>query len=365
MKKVLQMFLSNAKGGRTQYMLNNFKYIDRTIFQMDFVSLSKNLDFSKDLEQRGSKIHYVSCYAEENPQKFINEINQIFNYDYDIIHIHFAFWRSFIIEEQARKARIKKIILHSHNSGIGAATNQNDAEKLSKQHFELREQISDGMADYFLACSNEAARWMYGDKINSSKIQIIRNGIDIKKYRYNEEKRKELRRMLHIESNIVIGHIGRFVYQKNHEFLINVFFGIAKQLPNAKLVLVGTGELENRIKNKVAEMGLAEKVLFLGKRNDIEQILQAMDIFLFPSRYEGFPLSLLEAQASGLSCIAGNVSPDIVLSKNTKIVELNIEKWINEILKIYSHIERNVNINSLENYDIRKHVKEVEKIYLE
>lgn len=363
-KKILQMFVANAKGGRTQYMLNNWQYIDKEKFQFDFATLSPKLDFADRLEKEGCKIHYITCYAEENLEQFISEIDRVFSEGYDVVHIHFSFWRSFTIEERARKAGIKKIVLHAHNFGIGGVGSAEEAKILTDRHYELRSRLSSDMADYFLACSGEAAEWMYGDKLTSDCIRILRNGIDLEKFRYNEAVRTEIRKLLGVENKYVIGNVGRFVYQKNHEFLINVFSQVCKEAENVVLLLIGAGDLQSKIEKQTEELGIHGQVVFLGKRNDVEKLMQGMDIFVLPSRFDGFPLSLLEAQAAGLPCIASNVPGDSALSDRTRIIELDQNRWNDCIMDEYKSRERcQLSDKLLELHDIRKQVKELEEIY--
>lgn len=363
-KKILQMFVANAKGGRTQYMLNNWQYINKERFQFDFATLSSHLDFAEQLEEEGCKIHYVTCYAEDDLEQFIMEIDRIFLQGYDAVHIHFSFWRSFTIEERARKAGIKKIILHAHNFGIGGVGSVEEAEILTNKHYQLRNRLRPDMADYYLACSKEAAEWMYGGKIGSDKIHVLRNGIDLEKFRYNETVRAEVRKTLGIEDKFVIGNIGRFVYQKNHEFLINIFSQIYKQVKDIVLIIIGGGELQSKIEKQVEELGIRKQVLFLGKRNDVEKLMQGMDLFALPSRFDGFPLSLLEAQAAGLPCIASNVPPNASLSYRAKIIKLEQSSWVSCIMEEYKRRERcQLSNGLLELHDIRKQVKELEEIY--
>lgn len=363
--KVLQMFAGNAKGGRTQYMLNNWKYINRSIFQFDFATLSKKLDFAEQLEAEGCKIHYVSCYAEENYEQFVSEIDDILSLGYDIVHIHFAFWRSFIIEERARLAGVKKIILHAHSVGISGVKN-GETQFLEREHFRLREVLNQNIADYFWACSKEAAEWLYGSRIAANKIHVVRNGIDLDRYKYDFTVRESIRRKLGLNNQYVIGNVGRFSYEKNQEFLIDVVETVCRELRDVVLLLVGVGELEGNIRQKVKALGIENKVTFLGKRNDVPELLQAMDLFVLPSRFEGFPLSLLEAQASALPCIAGNVPEEASLNERTYLLALDKEKWVETILKEYGlHNRVVINKEALAYYDIRNQVKEIEKLYLE
>ena len=238
--------------------------------------------------------------------------------------------------------------------------------ELTQKHFQQREKLDPSIAEYFLACSKEAAQWMYGNLYKSLKIIILKNAIDIEKYAYNEIKRKKIRNKLGIANKFVIGNIGRFVYQKNHEFLVDVFYLISQDINNAVLLFIGGGELEQKIRSKVKKMGIENKVEFLGKRNDVNVILQGLDIFALPSRFEGFPFSMIEAQASGVPCIAGNVPKEIQMNEHTYVIELNKEKWVKCIIDIYNFNGRdNIGEKLIKNHNIKYQVKELEKLYLQ
>lgn len=366
--KVLQLFVANAKGGRTQYILNTWNYIDKDYFQFDFVTLSKELDFEKELIETGAKVFYVSCYAEENLGLFRKEITEILKNGYDVVHIHSSFLRSVEVEHLARAAGVRRIIIHSHNFGIGCAIDEKESEMMLKIHNRNKQELKADVADVFLACSNEAADFMYGPQIPTEKIRVIPNGIDLERFTYSESGRYEIRKEFSIrEDEYVIGNVGRFVYQKNHDFLIDVFYEIAKKYSNVLLLLIGAGDLEDDIRKKVDKYGLNKRVLFAGKRNDLPKIYSAMDMFMLPSRFDGFPLSLIEAQAEGLPSIAGNVPQNAKLCEKTSILPLDKDIWINSFEKIYKNREPRTGLRKeqIEIHSIKRQVQELEKIYKE
>ena len=163
------------------------------------------------------------------------------------------------------------------------------------------------------------------------------NAIDRERFAFNDETRKRLRAAYHLDGSFVIGHIGRFVPQKNHSFLIQIFRDTLAKLPSARLLLIGDGPLKDDIQKMVQRFGLEEQVIFLGQRNDIPALLQAMDLFLLPSLYEGLPVSCLEAQAAGLSCIAADtVSVETAYEKDFQFLSLASEEtWVNAIHRQY------------------------------
>ncbi|MGB4660441.1 MAG: glycosyltransferase [Mobilitalea sp.] len=365
--KVLQFPIGNAKGGITQYAMNNWEYIDRDKFQFDFATLSKKLDFEDKLIKDGCRVHYITCYAEENEEQFTKEMNHILEEGYDVIHLHTSYWKSFLVEEIANKRGVPKIIVHSHSTMIDILDDEKREEAI-RLHMLRRSQFSESMATEFVACSKSAADWLYGDQISKHKIRILKNAIDVKKFDYNEEVRLKYRKDFGLEDCFVLGNIGRFAFQKNHEFLIDLFNEVYRNLESARLLLIGTGELENDMKEKVLNYGIQDKVLFLGKRDDVNNLFQAMDLFVLPSNFEGLALVLIEAQAAGLKCIASaEVSKEVAVTKNIGFLPLSQEQWINKIIEYSDGYQRECmrDIITKEGYNIADQIIELEKFYSE
>lgn len=370
--RVLQFPVANSKGGITQYVLQNWKYIDRSRFQFDFATMSKSLSFAEQLEKDGCKIYYISCYAEENKKKFIEEFRRILSEgDYDVVHLHTKQWKSFLVEQIAKEVGIKKIIIHAHSSGIDTL----DKEKREKEiqlHDQVRENLRECIATDFWTCSWKAADFIFGNKIPGSKIKLMNNAIDLLVYAYNPETRKKYREMLGIsDDECTIGNVGRFVYPKNQEFLIEVFSEVCKSNKKSqnkyKLLLVGAGEREQEYRKIVQEKELTENVIFAGQRTDVPELLQAMDIFCLPSRFEGFPIALIEAQAAGLPCLVSNLVTDEII-KNEKVImkELELEVWKQEIFKLDTdNKKQNRNIFLSKEYEIGTQIKKIEQGYCE
>ena len=207
----------------------------------------------------------------------------------------------------AKKYGIKKRIIHAHNSG-------NETSKLRGIfHYLNKTRLSQYATDYW-SCSMVASEYFYNENIiNSPKHHIINNAIQTKDYAFDEAVRNEIRKEYKLEDKYVIGHVGRFQYQKNHEFLVDVFNEYLKLDNKAVLMLVGQGEGEEAIRQKVADLGMTENVMFMGVRSDVNKLLQAMDIFVLPSHFEGLPLVLVEAQSAGLPCY---VSKDVITKES-------------------------------------------------
>ena len=365
--RILQFPIANSYGGITHYSLENWKWMDKERFQVDFATMSKRLDFADEIISAGSEIYYISCYAEENREQFIKEVNQILDQGYDIVHLHTKQWKSFLMEEICVERGVPRIIVHSHSTRCDA----NDEEKRKNEtedHYKVRSEFSEHYATDFWACSRKAAEWLFGEQIPKDKIRIMNNAIETEKFLFNERKRSELRKEFHLDGKFVIGTVGRMVYQKNHEFLLDVFSGICAEKPEAVLVIAGDGELRNEIENQIDRLGIKDRVLMLGKRTDTNELYQMMDLFVLPSRFEGLPITLIEAQASGLKCIcSATITDEADITGRVEYCALNKKLWIEELLKNMQAYERK-NMHDVirkSGYDIQTQIKTIEKAYLQ
>lgn len=329
-KKIIHFSVANTKGGITQYVLNNWKHIDKEKFQFDVVTFGGKLDFQEELEREGCKVFYVKSRAEEDLESFRSEISKIFLNGYDAVHLHTSYWKSFELEKLARQAEIPKIIVHSHNTAV---FDDNGREEKEKQHYQLRDQLTVEIATDYWACSKAAAEWLYADKIPKEKIHIVHNAIDVSIFTFDGTKRREIRQWLGWEDKLVIGHVGRFSYQKNHIFLIEVFKDVVKKNEEARLVLIGKGPLEEEIKALVERYNLTDKVYFAGARDDVHCWLEAIDLFVLPSRFEGLPIVAIEAQASGVKCLVSNtITKETAVTDHISFLPLDMSVWTEEIL---------------------------------
>ena len=225
-------------------------------------------------------------------------------------------------------------------------------------------------ATHYFACTEHAGRWLFGNKtFEKGKVTIINNGIDIEQFLFNEKIRNEKRNEMGIKhTDIVIGHVGRFIPQKNHKLVINIFYELYKKNNNYKLLLIGQGPLQNKIKEKVKRLKIEDSVTFLGQKKDVNKYYQAMDLFLFPSLYEGLGIAVIEAQTSGLPCIVSTEVP-LETKVSEKISFISLKKadsiWIETINKIIEK-DRDVKINRLirEGFSIMVEAKKLENIYI-
>lgn len=318
-------------GGIESYIMNYYRNIDKTKVQFDFVNIYPNeLCFQNELESLGGKVYRVSSYY-KHPIKYIKELKKIIiNNKYEIIHCNMnsaVFLHPLIA---AKMAKAKVVIAHSHNSSSDKGILKSFLHAINKHFIPL-------FANVYFACSNKAGKWFYSKKIlNSDSYFVVKNAIDTNKFAFDHEIRINKRKELGITDNntLLFGHVGRFNKQKNHTFLIDVFNEYHKKNKNSKLILIGIGPLKEEVECKVKNLKLVEDILFLGQRNDVNQLMFAMDIFVLPSLYEGLPLVGVEAQASGLSCIlSDSVTDEIKISDNIEFVPLNdnVAKWCNSI----------------------------------
>jgi len=352
--KVLHVTGTMNCGGQETFIMNIFRNIDREKIQFDFVVHSKiKAHYDDEIKSLGGKIYRITPIS-KNPIKHMIELYKILkNNDYDVVHRHTASSIVFIDTLIAKLVGIKKIIAHSHNN------------KLQKQIFLsiLFRPLLNISTTHKFACSNSAGTWLFG---KNKDIGVIPNGIDLIKYKFNENIRDKYRKELNIENKIVLGHVGRFNKQKNHNFLIDIFNEVYQQNKNYVLLLIGTGELEQQIQKKVKELNIENSVKFLGIRNDVNNLMQAMDIFLFPSIYEGLGIVLLEAQASALQCIVSeNIQEEAIFSNNVVKIQLDdVNLWKKEILNLKLDFNRNTILNTLSNkYSIENTIEYLSKIY--
>lgn len=365
--KILQMPIANTQGGLTQYVLQNWKFINRDRFQFDFVTLSKFLDFADKLINEGCKIHYLSCSSMENVDRFIVEMKKVLAHDYDAIHLHTSYWNGFLAEILAKECGCQKIIVHSHSTLVDAADDKRRA-KLIEEHNEYKKEFSEEYATHFCACSKASADWLFGQQIPRDKIRIMNNAIDVKRFVYSEVTRNQYRESFGIKNDFVIGFVGRLSYAKNPHMVMEIFKKLCEKVPNAKLLLVGTGPLEVEIHDLAYQLGIIDNILFLGRREDVAQLMQAMDVFILPSRFEGLGLVLIEAQAAGLKCIASsNIPLETKITPDVEYLPDDIELWVDEIVKYSQGYVRSDNIELIKNagYSLEEQIKEVEKLYEE
>jgi len=366
--KVLEVFgepISN--GGQESFVINLLSHMNLENIEVDLMTpyYCDNMYYKKTVEDFGGKIVALGLEFSPGKNRFnINKYVDMFLKEnkYDVVHIHSGSISILcILAYYAKKNGVKKVITHSHC----AIENINMKNRILRiaGNFVMRKNV-----DFYCACSLVAGEAKYMPHIVKNEMIILNNGVDLKRFETNEKVRKNIRLKYNIEQNtFVIGHVGRFSYQKNHEYLIKIFNELLKVEKNAKLMLIGSGELEEEIKIYVKKLRIVNKVIFCGNVNNVHEYLQAMDIFLLPSRFEGLPIVGVEAQAAGLPIIVSdNVSDELSIGKSIEYLPLSesVQPWIEGILK-YKGAERYNNVAELKEkgYDVDKTAAKVREIY--
>lgn len=335
--RVLQVLGGLNRGGAETMVMNLYRNIDRNKIQFDFIKHTESkCAYDDEIKELGGRIYSIPKYKVYNHFQYKKAWNNFFKKhpEYKIIHGHVRSTATIYLKI-AKKYGLYAIA-HSHSTSSGKGI-----KAIIKNMLQFRIRY---ITDYFMGCSKEANEWLYGKKIaNSEKCIILHNAIDVEKYTYNEDIRNKLRKELNIkEDEMVVGNIGRFSYMKNHKFLIDIFEKLCKT-ENCKLLLVGDGELKNDIQNIVKNKHLENKVIFTGVRSDVNEILQAMDIFVMPSIFEGLPVTLIEAQASGVpSLIANTITKEVDITPLIYRENLKNEPliWTNKIKDILKNFNR-------------------------
>ena len=302
--RVLQENVIMDPAGIESLLMNLYRHIDRSVIQFDFLlHRSEPGFFDEEIRNLGGKIFITERFNPLHHRKYLNSMADVLQQhpEYKIIHAHseLNYWPLKV----AKRCGVPVRIAHSHNA----------RSTVNLKFFFLSYQktvIKSAATDWFM-CSSLAGEWSYGKKaVRDGKCVFLKNGIETQQYAYNEKIREQKRKELGLGDSFVVGHIGRFMQQKNHTFLIDIFAELKKMNPKARLLLVSEGRLLDEIKEKVSRLGLQDSVMFLGFRNDTNELMQAMDIFALPSLWEGLPFTLIEAQTAGLPCVISDVISD-------------------------------------------------------
>lgn len=361
--RVLQIIGIVAGGGVEAVIMNYYEHIDRTKVQFDFIVHNDNkIDITQKVEAMGGKVYKVTPYY-KNPIAFMWDIYKVIKrHHYRIVHSNMNTLSAFsLFAAWAAGAPVR--ILHNHSTSSPGETKRNIMKFMLRPFARL-------FANHYLACSRLAGEWMYGRKMmDSGKVTIVNNAIDLKKYAFNPQKRNLLRKELGLADEFVIGHVGRFMFQKNHEFLIDVFAEAYKKNPHMALLLVGDGPLRPAMEEKVRKLGLTDHVKFLGLRNNVQDFYHVMDILVLPSHYEGLPVVGVEAQANGLPCLfSTKVTKEAHLTHLAQFwdLEKGASKWAKEIISI--KCERNKKAGEelrQAGFEIDKEAEKLVKFYIE
>ncbi|WP_026679376.1 glycosyltransferase family 1 protein [Fictibacillus gelatini] len=362
--RILHVFGRLDRGGAETMIMNLYRNIDRSKIQFDFIiHTNEKCDYNDEIFSLGGKVYSIPRYTGKNHFIYKKVWKNFFKKhpEYKIIHGHMRSTAAIYLKIAKKNGLITIAHSHSTSSGTGLLSIIKNTLQYPIRY----------IANYRFSCSEAAGIWLFGKKgCRSENFYILNNAIDTKKFIFNETIRIKKRKEFQIEGKFVIGHIGRFHAAKNHEFLVEIFKMIHDKNKNTVLMLVGDGSNRQVIEKKVQDLGLIDSVIFAGVRSDIPELLQAMDVFVFPSLFEGLPVSVIEAQAAGLPCIISKqITPEVKVSDLVTSISLREppEHWAKIVLShsegydrgnIYSEIVK-------AGYDIKHTSKWLQKFYLE
>lgn len=343
--RILHIVTKMNNGGLENRLMDIYRNIDRKNVQFDFLTFSTEKGyFDDEILSMGGKIYYFPTIKLRNLYNISKDISNFLNKaNYKIVHCHLNQWTGWILKG-AKKANVPIRIAHSRTS-----LRNNSAKNIVKNIVKLNVKK---YATHLFAVSNNAARWLFGKKaVKKNLVDIWPNSIEVSKYKFDYKIREQVRNKLNINKDIVIIHVGNIRPPKNHKFLIDIFYEIKKEYNNIKLLIVGKDYLSGKIQRYTKSRGLEKDVIFYGPSREVSDLLQAGDIFVFPSIYEGFPGSVIEAQSSGLPCILSDtITKEVCITPLVKMLSLSssLDIWKNCIM------------NSLI-IDRTKHYYEIEK----
>lgn len=365
MIRVLHSVSNMDRAGIETMLMNYYRNMDFSKVQFDFLcNKKKSGAYDEEIKKLGGKIYHTPGL---NPIKFFKYqryMKELFSKhpEYQIIHVHNGALGIYALYA-AKKNKISHRIFHAHGASITLDLK-----------WPLKMVCKSQLLNYCnqnWTCGVEAAKCYFGRKIvKQGNYHLVNNAIDAEKFTYSEKIRNKIREEYNLQGKIIIGHVGRFMRQKNHKFLIEVFARISRLEEKAVLVLLGDGELMDNIKKKVSELEITEKVIFIGNVGNVNEWYSAFDVFVLPSIWEGLPVVGIEAQAADLPCVfSSNVTKEIKLSEKANFMELeaSVDEWAKCIIEKsrYSARKYNTDLITKKNYNIHIEAKKLEKQYLD
>lgn len=339
--KVLQVGLSFNPGGIESFVMTYYRELSKQGVRFDFISMFPHLAYEEEIKSLGGKVFHT-CDARKHPLKFSRQMRKILRIGrYDAVHVNMLSAANIVPLIVASYGKVPTVIAHSHNSSTPGVV-RNLLHRINRPLIPM-------FATKYFACSELAGEWLFSKKIRkSNNYHLIHNALDLKKFAFSLSEREEIRHELGVEGKFVLGHVGRFEEQKNHEFLLEIFREVASACEEAILLLVGEGELQEMIQKKAEEYGIEDRIRFLGIRKDVAELWKGMDIFVFPSLFEGLPIVALEAQASGIrSVMADTITTEVKIVNKVKFLSLqdSPKEWSRVILS-YKGEDRSEEENS-------------------
>ncbi|MBR6787870.1 MAG: glycosyltransferase family 1 protein [Clostridia bacterium] len=356
MIRVLQCVNNMHRAGLETMLMNYYRNMDRTKIQFDFLThRPEKSDYDDEIIAMGGRVYYAPRLYPQNYPAYFAYMKRFFaeHPEYRIVHSHIDAM-SYIPLFAAKRAKIPVRIAHSHNTAI-----DKDIKYILKQCFRY---CIPSVANYRLACGQEAGEFLFRGRT----FEVVPNAIEASSFVYSADIRNRIRKEMQLDEKFVIGHIGRFSYAKNQVFLIDIFSEIRKHEPDSILLLIGKGEKEKEARNRVEELGLSKQVHFLGSRNDVQNLYQAMDAFVLPSLFEGVPVVGIEAQYAGLPCFfSDKVSDEVVFTDQCTFIglERTKEEWAEQIIAAKGK-ERKIISTTNTRYDIAYAKEKLEEFYI-
>ncbi|MEI3598487.1 MULTISPECIES: glycosyltransferase [unclassified Oceanobacillus] len=358
MVRILHFGLSSSLGGIETYLKKITTHINKDKFQFDFLVMGNEKPcWHDEFLHMGSRFYKITKRS-KNPLKSNKELKKLFEKEkFDIVHCHLNSLSNISPVLMALKYN-NRVIVHSRNANTPRLHKNKLLHSINILRLPKRKIV-------MFAVSDKAGKWMFGNKSNYT---VINNGIDVEDFKYNHQSRINMRQNLNIEDHFSIINVGALRYQKNHLFILEVFKDLLKFKPKSKLLLVGTGHLEQEIRDKAIDLGINEKILMLGNRNDISSLLSASDAFLFPSFYEGFPNALLEAQTSGLPALySDTITREVIVNYNCQTYSLNksSKDWAEKLLLLENFDDRKKGAEQVERngFSVEEEIKKLEGLY--
>lgn len=366
--RVLNLFTIMNRGGAETMVMNYYRNIDRSKVQFDFLVHRKERGaYDDEIEKLGGKIYRMPSIRPGKFGKYKKELRKFFDKhpEYQVIHSHMSELGYYAFKE-AKSRGVKCTICHAHNAPHFKDETFGEKAK-DAMRWRFKHKIRP-YTDHMFICGMDAGKWLFGRR-NRKKFVMMNNAIDAGNFSWDEKRAKLLRKKWELNDKFVICNVGRFNVQKNHTMILDIFNEVHSACPDSVLILVGNGDLEERMKTKAAELGLADCVRFTGVRSDVNDILLASDVFLFPSLYEGLPVTLVEAQASGIKCVISDAVPDdCIITKNVDVVKLeaSLEKWAKAVLKYAEGYKRKDTYDTIveEGFDIKENAMWLEEFYI-
>lgn len=363
--RVLQVVSSMDIGGIQNYVMNLYRAIDKNSVQFDFIKhTSIEGKFENEIKNSGGTFYSCPKYNGYNHGEYIRWWKHFFinHPEYHVIHGHVRSTAAIYLKIAKNHGLVTIAHSHSTSNGSGISAFVKDTMQLPIRH----------TADYLFACSDKAGAWLYGkDALTKPNYRMIPNGIDLKRFSFNVEKRCQMRKELGIsESTFVVGHIGRISMPQNHKFLVELFAKYHKENPNSKLLLVGDGELFEEVKQQCVQLGICDAVIMTGSKINTEDYYQMMDVFVFPSLWEGLPVSVVEAQTSGLNCLISDViTHDVDLTDLIQYIPLDNKRlWIEQLENTQKKCRLAVsteNMKKLQLFDSKDVAARLQEFYME